>query len=60
MTAKSLAGAIQRLLDDPERAARMAVAGRRQFEAKLSWRNVGARRLVDAYQGVFGPPSPSA
>jgi glycosyltransferase involved in cell wall biosynthesis len=53
MSAKSLAEAIQRLLADPERAARLGLKGRRQFEAQLSWQNVGAVRLDSSYRRVF-------
>ncbi|MDP9224199.1 MAG: glycosyltransferase [Actinomycetota bacterium] len=53
MSAKSLADAIQRLLADPDRATRLGLTGRRQFEEQLSWRNVGAVRLVSSYRRVF-------
>jgi glycosyltransferase involved in cell wall biosynthesis len=45
---------IGKLLDDPERRARMGALGRRRVEAEPSWQ-VSARKLVAAYDQLLGP-----
>ena len=47
-----LYGALERMLDDPERRARMGAAGRRRVEEHFSWRAV-AEKVADAYQHVI-------
>jgi starch synthase len=44
-----LAGALGRLLADPERAANLGRAGRRRVEERFSWERI-AERTVDVYQ----------
>ncbi|MGF0116594.1 glycogen synthase [Promicromonospora sp. Marseille-Q5078] len=46
-----LAAALQRVLDDPARAAAMGAAGRRRAEELFSWEAVGERTL-EVYRGV--------
>ncbi len=41
--ARALAGAIEALLDDPARRARMGAAGRRRMEQEFSWERCGER-----------------
>ncbi len=43
---------LERMLDDPERRARMGAAGRRRVEELFSWRAV-AQKVADAYQHVI-------
>lgn len=59
MTPRALAAALRRLLDDPERARRLGAAARDRFERSVAWDAVGAPRLVDAYDRVFGRPGPT-
>lgn len=47
-----LYGALERMLDDPERRSRMGAAGRRRVEEHFSWRAV-AEKVADAYQHVI-------
>ncbi|KAA1429145.1 glycosyltransferase family 4 protein [Nocardioides antri] len=44
--------ALERMLDDPERRARMGAAGRKRVEELFSWRAV-AQKMADAYQHVI-------
>ena len=44
--------ALEAMLDDPERRARMGAAGRRRVEELFSWRAV-AEKVARAYQGVI-------
>jgi alpha-maltose-1-phosphate synthase len=48
-----LAGAIRKLLDDPERARAMGAAGRRRVEEKFSWASV-AERTERVYRDAIG------
>jgi glycosyltransferase involved in cell wall biosynthesis len=54
--AEALAAAIQRLLDDPELAARLAVAGRLKVERQFDI-SVSCKRLVGLFTGL---PQPAA
>ena len=56
MTAEALAGAIERLLENPARAAELGAVARERYDATLRWETVGAVRLADAYGRVFGAP----
>ncbi|UMG92325.1 glycosyltransferase [Nocardioides sp. TF02-7] len=47
-----LYAALERMLDDPERRARMGAAGRRRVEELFSWRAV-AQKVAAAYQSVI-------
>ncbi len=47
-----LYAALERMLDDPDRRARMGAAGRRRVEEHFSWRAV-AEKVADAYQHVI-------
>jgi starch synthase len=47
-----LAAAITAVLDDPDRAARMGLAGRRRAVEHFSWASI-AERTVDVYQAVL-------
>jgi glycosyltransferase involved in cell wall biosynthesis len=49
----AFAEAIDRLLDDPERRARMAQLGRRRVVQELSWEH-SKERLIGAYHDVLG------
>jgi glycosyltransferase involved in cell wall biosynthesis len=53
--AEALAGAVERVLDDPAHAARLSEAGRRQA---AGWPDEAgaARRLVAVYRELLGPP----
>jgi glycosyltransferase involved in cell wall biosynthesis len=44
--------ALERMLDDPERRARMGAAGRRRVDELFSWRAV-ARKVAGAYEEVI-------
>ncbi len=50
---RALAGAIRRLLADPELRRRMGEAGRRRVEERFTWRET-ARRTVQLYEEVLG------
>ena len=54
-----LAAALERLLDDPDRRARMGAAGRERALARFSWRAV-AEATADAYRRAIdaGPARP--
>lgn len=49
-----LAGAIARLLEDPDQRRRMGVAGRQRVESWLSWENQSAA-YVGVYEKLLGP-----
>ena len=51
----ALAGALARLLDDPERRARYGAAGRARVDERFSWRAVAAATAA-AYQEAIGGP----
>ncbi len=51
---QGLAGAIKRLLGDPELRQRMGTAGRRDVEQRFSWEQA-ARQTVEVYETVVGP-----
>ncbi|HSL17035.1 MAG TPA: glycogen synthase [Methylomirabilota bacterium] len=51
--ARDLAGAMQRLLDDPGLAADMGRAGRRRVAERFDWSSV-ARRVREVYEAVAG------
>jgi glycosyltransferase involved in cell wall biosynthesis len=54
---QGLAGAIRRLLDDPERIRALGEAGRQRFRERIAWESVGAPSLVGAYRQTF-PSAP--
>jgi glycosyltransferase involved in cell wall biosynthesis len=54
MTADGLAAAIDGLLDAPEERRALGDAARVRFDERISWERVGARRLVAAYERLFG------
>jgi glycosyltransferase involved in cell wall biosynthesis len=56
MSPGALAGAMHRLLSEPTRARRLGERARSRFDDTIWWGNVGAPRLVDAYEDVFGSP----
>jgi starch synthase len=43
---EALARALERLLADPERGARMGQAGRRRVEERFSWERIAERTLL--------------
>ncbi len=51
--------ALERLLDDPDRRARMGAAGRARAQAEFSWRAV-AEATAAAYQRAIDTPRPAA
>jgi glycogen synthase len=55
----ALAGAVRRLLADPERAARFGRAGRRRVEAHFSW-EVIAERTLEVYREAIAAHVPRA
>ncbi|WP_346836762.1 glycosyltransferase family 4 protein [Microbulbifer sp. SAOS-129_SWC] len=55
----ALAGALQKLLDDPALRAELGERGRARILAQFSWR-LAAERLVDYYRRVLGAPAPAA
>jgi MMP alpha-(1->4)-mannosyltransferase len=54
-----LEAALEKLLDDPERRARMGAAGRARAQAEYSWRAV-AEATAAAYQRAIETPRPAA
>jgi glycosyltransferase involved in cell wall biosynthesis len=54
-----LEGALERLLDDPDRRTRMGAAGRERAQAEFSWRAV-AEATAAAYERAIETPRPTA